>query len=790
MPNKENNPNAQDQDPKLEKLRADRMAALRRGFERIKKGEYPGLAELGFLNTEATDLDKLSEEDLAKTKRLFGEIFGPDPEDSARGLLETQAVLDHFTYRRSKQNRPINLLKNVKLRLQMSPKFAGKELSPADYYPYVQAELLRQMARPDSELSYNDGKEKLEKISAQVAFPAPDPERQIAAIRGRTNRGGRNNDRILQELKLPRVGRDELGASLAAKDEAVINNLAQVYTYLFGNDERYQIGRFHFLTDQNGVRQVQTLDQVYDQQYQGPTKTPEAKLAFQKAMVVNALANGVNTEVAYEGRILSSGLRDACHGEASEEAMQEAAIRELTSSHNFSGSPVEGYNNVKLDYSIGQIGAAIGQMWQNIKDCDKWYIRSSERFINMKEHLEALNKLVNETWRQEIQAGRPITLEMMNELLEKADTLKGDIRHYLDGKLRDLTDDPSRRSDPESYEQRRIQANLNNLEALDAMTKTVESQVLKGISGKAREYFTEDLARLETRRQDLTAADAAEQKYNIQRSVDRQRQLSENAYTRVTFAGRENLLQAREMLLRNVERNYDAAYRAKLDRINDIREIADDAEIDQTIRSIPLSNAEIQRKRMHYYSKYAKLSPVNDSDRNALENYRYQLLPTDKKTLQANSGKNATVLPDPLREGISFLEDLYGFQPHIEKKYLYDPMALPEKNAKQPPTGRYISILTEEPVRHDFKAIYRGSDPAEAGDARLSEKDFAALAIAGARAPKSFALSGMRATLLKELQEQKITQEEYSQRMFELNDGFSVEEQRLRLASGYTSFWN
>ena len=96
------------------------------------------------------------------------------------------------------------------------------------------------------------------------------------------------------------------------------------------------------------------------------------------------------------------------------------------------------------------------------------------------------------------------------------------------------------------------------------------------------------------------------------------------------------------------------------------------------------------------------------------------------------------------------------------------------------------AILTDEPVKCDFKAIYRGEGPEETADAKLSEKDFVALAIAGARTPQSFALSGRRAALSKDLQEKKITREEYDAKLFQLNDAFSTEDQCLRKSEDYT----
>ena len=784
MPRKQNNLSPEEL-ARQEQLRVERMAALKRGLDSLKNEQRPALENLGFLNTETTDLDSLSQEDLAKTRALFAQVFGQDPEDPSKGLLDNPALLSRFKFHRSPQNLPAELVKLVKARLQASPKFAGREIPDAELLPYVQAELLRQMVRPESQLSYDDSKEKIENIAVPAALPAQEPAEKLEAIRDRSSANGRKYYQILQELGLMQVGAFELAASLAGRNPADLQKLAQVYDYLFGNDEQYALDQFRVVVNQGGFRESQSLDELYDEQYHGPEQTPEAKQSFQKAMLVNALVGGSLLEVSHNGENLPT-LGEAFHGQAAPQSLRQAARQELTAQHNFSGSNLPGSNNVPLEFGVAQIRQAVGEMLRSINNCDKSYVRSSEAFITMKKHLKALNKLVNETWEQEITNNRPITLEMMSDFLDKADALKGDIRSYLDKKQADVAGDPSRRKDPKSYEQRRIQANITNLATLGVMTKRIENQVLKGISGKARDYFNKDLELLETRRPDLTAADEQEQENNVRRTIDRQRQLSEDAYRRhTTFGKHENLLQARDRILGNVERKYDAAYRQSLQKSDLFFSTVSSVSTDQQARNITQSNAAIQKEYQANLAKISSLAGVENAEHSAVENYRYHLLPTDKKTLQANSNKNATVLPVSLRDGVSFLEDLYGFYPKLEKKYLYDNNSTEDRDKRHPQTGKYLSILTDEPVKFDFKAIYRGDDPA-AEDAKLSEKDFVALAIAGARTPQSFAKSGAQAELLKNLNENKISQEEYDKQLFKLTTGFTMEDERLRKVDNYS----
>lgn len=159
MPNKQNNLSPEEI-AKLEQIRAARMAAIKQGIDNLKNGQHRALEQLGFLNTETTDLADLSEEDLAKTKALFAQAFGLAPEDPTKGLMENLGLLNRFTFRRSPQNRPWEIADVVREQLRHSPKFAGRELRDAELLPYVQAELLRQMARPGSQLTYDDGKGK------------------------------------------------------------------------------------------------------------------------------------------------------------------------------------------------------------------------------------------------------------------------------------------------------------------------------------------------------------------------------------------------------------------------------------------------------------------------------------------------------------------------------------------------------------------------------------------------------------------------------------------------------
>ena len=77
--------------------------------------------------------------------------------------------------------------------------------------------------------------------------------------------------------------------ALESKDADTISSLAWVYDYLFGNDDRFKIDDFRVNTEKNGAAIYWPLEDLYANQYKGAEKTPEEKLRFKKAILVNAL---------------------------------------------------------------------------------------------------------------------------------------------------------------------------------------------------------------------------------------------------------------------------------------------------------------------------------------------------------------------------------------------------------------------------------------------------------------------------------------------------------------------
>ena len=97
------------------------------------------------------------------------------------------------------------------------------------------------------------------------------------------------------------------------------------------------------------------------------------------------------------------------------------------------------------------------------------------------------------------------------------------------------------------------------------MTNIVEQDVLKGISVKAKEYFNNDLEVPEAQRSRLPKGDLDPIGVNVMRTVDRQSQLSDDAFTRRYKGGRkESLEEARERLLHNADKRYDLKTIGKL----------------------------------------------------------------------------------------------------------------------------------------------------------------------------------------------------------------------------------
>ena len=602
---------------------------------------------------------------------------------------------------------------------------------------------------------------------------------RINAIINRTTPEGRKLNRILQDARLPKAGEAGAASSIAEKEPADIAGLAQIYDYIFGDGEGEQIDLFRFMSTQNGQAEGKTPEETYQEQYKGPEKTPQDKLLFKKAMVVSALADAGELSVTLNGEACP-GLDEAAHGVDSDEMMRNAAREELMNGNfNFSGVQIPGCSNVSLDCDVNEIRVTLAEMVSNIEQNDRSMIRSSENFRTMKRNLLALNKLVNEEWNKKIMAdpSQPITFDMMNDFLEKSDGLRRDIHKYLDAKQKQVFKDPSRRLSSETYEQRRIKANIDNLESLNKMTRAVETGVLKGISGKARDYFQRDLKNLEAERMDMTPDQKGAFKLNVYRTLNRSTAFSDDFYQRRTVGGRETLRQARERILRGIDRAFSEKQLEGLGKTAYYTDLfLPKVYLDFKVQGINQPNADLAESyNKDYIGFLNKQSPVADADQFAVDSYRYAMLARDKKTLLENNKKNATHVPASNLIRVEAVDNIYGFNPVFHESYL-------QKGSKL--TDEQKNYL--KPIQNTFREILRSDQPIDGADAPLSEKDFAAIAFAGAKQQEAYDMMPGRVKLREQLMSGELTQKEYDTRLAVANDGNTPEEARLTNVTRYT----
>ncbi len=725
-----------------QQIRESRISALREGFASIRSGDHPELFSSDAMDSSKTELDSLSADELLRAKDSLNGVFGTGSEGYL--IMDMQAELDRFWYRKTPDSQPVNLMEDVNDRLINSKRVDYLKLQKADLYLYVRAELLRQLGREDSELCYINDDVRLEKLSFKAKAEAKteakaeakaepvqgkaeqpkagSPAERIAAIAACSNDESSRHYYTLQDARLKKVGPDEVISSMAGRSREEIDRLAQVFDYIFGKE--HKIKNFSLHEETGGKKTSKSFDELYDEQYKGSKRSKEEKENFKKAVVLNALAS-MNSSKITLGNSSVEGLDKIVFGPGSDNELRSAAKEELMSEkHNFSGASLQGYNNVRLEYGVDKIRSTLSRMLADVEAADPKEGKSSESFKSMKEKLTSLNKLVNETWKKRIDEKKPITFEMMNEFTEKADALRKGIKGYLDHKAEQIAKDPSLRSDPNSPDQKRIRANINNLKALNEMSRSVERGVLMGISGKARRFFKQDMQARQARRRLIKKGQANEFAANAASTLDRAGHLSSSAFSRQHIFGRESLKQARNRIVSSVEKNYSAGQQSSFSRSAAVQNTVAKAQSDFTQRNKVLTNAELTKIQSRQINALNRMAPTLDTDQYDVDRYSYLLLANDKKSLLDKSSQNATLVPDNKKEGIELMDTVFGFRPGNAKKYLSGKAA-----------GSSFETLKDIP--QDFKAVYRGNEPGTDG-ARLSEKDFAALAFSGARTMEAY----------------------------------------------------
>ena len=721
-----------------------RIDGLNAGFERVMKGEHPELTSLDILLDRSRPLETIPDYQLTQADRALRAAFGTDSE--GRDLMDMQTILGSFTYKKAPDSAPVNLVEDVRKRLVDSGAFDDKDKKLTNEFVYLCAktELIRQMTAPGAELSYENDGHKIGNIFAKAAFSTLSYEERIAGISAASSPEGKLINSQLQLLSINAVDPKDLAGSVLERDNRYSADLAAIYDKIFGRTDADPDSMTVSVQDGNKPPKDTKLADLYRAGMGGNQPTANRKNELLKAMAVTALANGMT--VRTRGKEIPS-LHETVFGEKSLNSKQQAAAYELMSSrHNFSGTAVRNMNNVPVTYDVARITQTLARMTADIDRCSNWWKGTSGQFTAMKERLGELNRMVSVDWAEKVKNGQPVTFDMMNGFIEQTDALKQSIKGYLDHKLGQFAKDPSRRDDPDSYEQKRIRANISNLRVLSEMTKTIEREVLGGISGKAREFFREDLKLLENARMHLDKNDTEGINANAARTVDRQRSLDAPSFERDTANGTESLKQARDRILNNVSRRYDRIRTSVLIKNPWLKTVARNIARELSQGKPAGTNAEISSIYSSEARRVRASVPAKDQDQYAADSYSLRLLAPDKETLLKNSFKNAGPVPSTDEDAVKNIDALFGFDPQANAAGLSDEEKKIFKDAG-----------------HDFKAVYRDKNAAELP---LSEKDFAALAFAGSRTQSSFDLNTVSGS--------------------KYNNGISDSAARLREADSYT----
>lgn len=763
------------------RMLTSRRTALDNGIASIVRGEHPELTGLTLLNRNSYKLTEIPDYAIRQADRLLRAAIGKDTEGN--DVIGLNDILDGFTFKPSPDSEPISLVESVRAQLVDSRLLVNDKNPEETVYRYARAELLRLMTTPGAELTYTNGDHKIENIFTNASIYSLGAADRIASINEGSTPEGRRLAETLQSLELEDVETAlEIPAMLHARDPKDIEKLAGIYDEIFVNNrhefEGFNIDEFFISLGDYEYGNAVDLETLYlnsldpDQ----PVPSYQDKHMFKKAMVITALINNINVADAETGVLPS--MYKAVSGTNSIAYKRELAREQLTNSENdFSGKSIPGKKQIKLDYDVEMIQNTVSQMAADIAKNDRWYIRSSGKFRDMKEKLSALNKLVNVTWAQKIANGRGITFEDMNEFLEKSDALKSDMKKYLEYKSGQMCKDPSRRENSATYEQKRIRANLDNFTKLTDMTKKVEAGVLGGISEGAKKFFQADLDIQENVRQQTARESVEGHKVNIYRSLHRALQLDPEFYTRQTVNGKkETLTQARDRINSRLTKKYTINDVNALTKDQPMYETIDAAEKQYEFSEESFDNAAIKLSYNNACRSKAQFSLIKDTDEYDAERYRCEALARDKKTLLENSTKNATPLPSSKFESVKLIDSIYGFAADHQE-------TLSQNNGSKS-TGEKQKSL--EPTLNSFKNVYKTSDPNEVVPP-LSEKDFAAIAMAAAAQKEAFEMAADKAALKKKLEDGSMTPEQYEFKHKALNNGLPDDMSAMLSSALYTT---
>ena len=765
-----------------ERMMQSRRNAIDNGIASIVRGEHPELTGLKLLNRSSYGrLTDIPDYEIREADRLLRAAIGKDTEGN--DVIGLNDILDGFTYKPSPDSEPISLVESVRAQLVDSRLLVNDKNPEETVYRYARAELLRLMTTPGAELTYTNGDHKIGNIFTDASlYSLRSPERIESICNGSTPEG-RQLAETLQSLDLEDVETGlEIPAMLLKRDPKDIKKLAEIYDKIFIKDqyhfEGYNIDEFSIDlgSDEYGTSldteslYLNSIDPETD------TRTYDEKHMFKKAMVITALIN--NITVADNDAGVMPSMYDAVNGENTIAYKRERAREQLTGEDlDFSDRNIPGKTSVKLDYDIEMIQNTVSQMAANITRNDKWYIRSSGKFRDMKAKLADLNDLVNVTWAQKLANNRAITFEDMNEFLEKSDALKSDMKKYLEYKNGQMCKDPGRRKSGDTYEQKRIKASLDSFTKLNDMTKKVEEGILNSISAGAKEFFKADLALQENVREQAVKESMDAYKVNVYRSALRTNQLEPDFYTRRMVGSRkETLSEARDRINSRLDKKYTIADVNALKAGSPMYKTVNDAAYRYEVAKEIFSNEMIKSRYNESYDILTENAVIKDIDDFDAERYRCDTLARDKKTLLENSTKNATNLPLNRIKSVELIDYIYGFKPEYQERF--------KQYSETKVTGEEYKIF--KPIKNDFKNVYKTSDPNEVIPP-LSEKDFAAIAMAAAAQKEAYDLVTSKSLLKEQLEKGEITADQYKYNYKVLNDSLPDDMSMMFSTTHYTT---
>ena len=721
------------------------------GFTKLYQGKHPEIYNHFFFT--APSMSSYSWNELNEFKQQIGQVFGQDNRGS--DVITLDSVLQKFTY--VKNGERVNLFDDVKTRLKADP--AIKEMLETDeklfkqfkgevrdsfVNPYVIAELFRLLGDKNAKLVYENGDQTIRDLYAKPPTAKTGKE-FIESLSDPTTLGEKLAVQKLQDLYDPNIpkGETELFDAMTSMSMAQLKEYSALYDTIFGEDD-FNPDKFtiHIGTPITGIKDTSlneffsNIDNYHPQRLNEKNSElwrPNAigegcfkgdKSQFQKTAAI--LAGMAGLTLKQNGKELPSLQTPAAAVHKKIHGIKTRVMGKDVFNDVFGRDNVPGGSDVLMDIqnTLRNILGAVEAV-----DQSSW-ISSSKQFTKMKKELKELQKIACEDWSSENleKTHQNVTYEQMSQFLEKADSLKKRMEEYLEHKERQFQKDPSRRTAPgkQSYEQPRIKCVLESLDRLHRMTKKIEEHALNEVFEEAQTFFKKDMQNEHNRRSDPTLTDKAFEN-SLLRSAERAQQRHPSFYTRQTTpsGSKETLLQARERILNALEAKYDDKKYEQLRKDQKILNTAS-ALLAQGGKRCNPDFKMIETTYKDINDQIDRHKTVLNPDADDLSYYRNTLLYENDYSIQSATSFNATRVPYSMRQAIERVDALYSMTPN-----------LPKEIAKNEGYQIAASMLMPSAVQGYYPPI-----GAQENDfTYLSNKDFAALAYAGALGQEAYAKS-------------------------------------------------